>query len=91
MHKRPRVTVREFLNGLRAINYRHLAVIVVLSEIFTAIMNTIMGILWWGTISYDLIMIGTIDAFVVSLLVGTIILYIIKRLHEAEEKYRELV
>jgi len=91
MPKKNLTAPRAVLNRLRAINLWHLALITILAETVTAVMNTIMGILWWGRVSFDLITIGTIDALVASLVVGTIVLYIIEKLRETDKKYRELV
>ncbi|MBI5074659.1 MAG: PAS domain S-box protein [Nitrospirae bacterium] len=91
MSTRTHTAQNQVLRRLRAINLWHLALITVLAEIVTAFMNTMMGILWWGSVSYDLIQIGTVDAFVASLVVGTIVLYIIERLRETDRKYRDLV
>ncbi|MDP2158112.1 MAG: hypothetical protein Q8K68_10445, partial [Nitrospirota bacterium] len=90
MPDKTRSTLNQILNRLRAISLWHLAGITILAEIVTAGMNTIMGIIWWGSISYDLIMIGVVDALVASLVVGTIVLYIIERLRETDRKYHEL-
>jgi PAS domain S-box-containing protein len=81
----------QILRRLKSINRWHLLWVIVLSEIVTAVMNALMGTLWWGEISYDLIMIGTIDALVAAIVVGTIVLYIIERLRETDKNYRELV
>jgi PAS domain S-box-containing protein len=57
---------------------------VVLSEVITAIMNTIMGYLWWGRISTDLILIGTVDAFFVALTVTAVIILIFREFTKVE-------
>jgi pilus assembly protein TadC len=44
------------------------AIIALLSEFFTAIMNSINSMIWWGRVDRDLLVIGCIDAFVVTLL-----------------------
>ena len=56
---------------------------IILSEIFTFMMNSLLSVLWWGHISYDLLVIGTIDAFVVALLVSLVIIYFVNRIREA--------
>lgn len=91
MPKKNLATLSQVINRLRAINLRHLAGIIILAEIITAVMNTIMGIIWWGRISSDLIQIGIVDALVASIIVGTIVLYIIEHLRETDKNYRELV
>ncbi|HHN66092.1 MAG TPA: sensor histidine kinase [Nitrospirae bacterium] len=53
---------------LRSHNPWILFVLIILgSEIITAVMNTILGFVWWGSFSRDLVLIGTIDAFVVPI------------------------
>ncbi len=91
MPNKDRIDFRQVLSNIRAINLWHLTIIIILAEIVTAVMNTIMGILWWGSISYDLLMIGVVDAFVAAVVVGIIILYFVDRSHEVNNKYRELV
>lgn len=39
--------------------------IVVLSEIFTLVMNSINSLIWWDRIDKDLLLIGSIDAVAV--------------------------
>jgi hypothetical protein len=51
----------------------------VLSEIFTAFMNAALGIIFWGKISVDLLAIGSIDALVVSLVVSSIGIHLIRK------------
>lgn len=48
------------------------------SELLTATMNTVMGILWWGAFSLDLVLIGSVDAFVVSSIVAVIVVFSIQ-------------
>ena len=61
----------------------------VLSEVFTAVMNAAMGLLWWGRIDLDLLLIGAVDAFVVALLVSIIVLLIFKAIRDHEKKANE--
>ncbi|MBI5640603.1 MAG: PAS domain S-box protein [Nitrospirae bacterium] len=81
--------IKQIIKRLLSINIWHLVLITVAAEIITAIMNTIMGIVWWGSISYDLIQIGIVDALVASLIIGSIILYVFQLLRESEEKLRQ--
>lgn len=55
---------------------------VILSEVFTFLMNSLLSYLWWGHISIDLLQIGAIDAFVVALLVSLIVIYFINRVNK---------
>ncbi len=51
----------------------------VLGEIFTAFMNVVLSTVFWGYISLDLLIIGSIDALVVSSLVSAIGIYLIRK------------
>ncbi len=62
--------LESILLGLRRNPWRVLILVVLFSEILTFIMNTIMGLIWWGRVDKDLLIIGTIDALVVSLIAG---------------------
>jgi PAS domain S-box-containing protein len=62
---------------------RLLVIIVLASEAFTLLMNTINSFLWWGELSVDLLLIGTVDAFIVSCLVGAGIIFLIYRLRDS--------
>jgi PAS domain-containing protein len=50
------------------------------SELFTLILNLILSPFFWGGISIELIIIGAIDAFIVSLVVGSLIIYFVNRM-----------
>lgn len=64
--------------------------VVVLSEIITLIMNSINSLIWWGRIDTDLLLIGTIDAFVASVLVGPIAVFLIRHAFNLEDINRQL-
>jgi two-component system cell cycle sensor histidine kinase/response regulator CckA len=74
-------------NKLKTIRLWHLVWIsLILSEAFTAIMNTIMGLIWRGRIDIDLLLIGTVDAFIVGLLVSTIVIIIFRQIRNYERR-----
>ena len=80
----------KLIHWLEQVNEWHFVwVSVILSEILTLIINTINSILWWGEISLDLLLIGTIDAFVVSLIVAGIVIFFIKRVKQLETNLTE--
>lgn len=91
------------IQKLARVNLWHFVwVSVILSEIFTAILNIINSIIFYGKISYDLLLIGVIDAFFVALIVSSIVIFLIihireiekragDKLRESEERYRRLV
>ena len=61
----------------------------VLSEVFTAVMNAAMGLLWWGRIDFDLLLIGAVDAFVVALVVTVIMIILFKVIRDHEKRAKE--
>jgi PAS domain S-box-containing protein len=71
---------------LQKINPWHfLWIAVLISEIFTALMNTLNSYIWYGKVSRDLLLIGSIDALMVSFLVSLIILYFLKQANRLEQ------
>jgi hypothetical protein len=50
-----------------------------LGELFTAFMNAVLSKIFWEEISFDLLTIGSIDAFVVSIIVSSIGIYFIRK------------
>ncbi len=67
------------INWIMKINPWHfLWISILLSELFTLISNTALSLIWWGSISSDLLLIGSIDAFVVSLLVAAIVIFFLR-------------
>ena len=51
----------------------------VLSEMLTAFMNALLSRIFWGKISLDLLAIGSVDALIVSLVVSSIGIYLIRK------------
>lgn len=81
------------ITKIRASRYWYCYIItitILLSEIFTLILNIIQSLLWWGRIDTDLLMMGFIDAFVVSLFVGIVAIVIIRYTFRVETLYNEL-
>lgn len=60
------------------------------SQLFTAAMNTINSLIWWGRIDLDLILIGCIDSFVVTSLIAPVAIYMIRHSFNLEEMNRAL-
>lgn len=65
-------------------------IIILLSEIITAIMNSINSLIWWGHIDRDLLIIGCIDALVVTLFVSPVAIYFVKHVFNLEDMNRLL-
>ena len=73
------------INKLRTIRLWDLLWIsLIVSEVLTGVMNAIMGLLWWGRIDLDLLLIGAVDAFIVSLVATVIIILLVKAMQEHE-------
>ena len=53
---------------------------VLCSEVFTLTLNLILSPFFFGGISLDLIMVGAIDSFIVSLIVGSLIIYFVNKI-----------
>ena len=77
---------------LRSINpWHYLWIAMLLSELLTNILDLFMSFIWWGRIENDLIVIGSIDAFFVSLAVASIVVYFVKytaRIADANERLK---
>jgi PAS domain S-box-containing protein len=82
----------KFVDNLKKINPWHFIWIsLVLSEVFTTVMNVTMSFMLWGHIDYDLLFIGSVDALIVSLIVSSIVIYFLKytaRIAEANERLK---
>lgn len=77
--------LNKIIQRFEAMNSWHfLWISILLSELFTCIMNTILSLVWWDYISIDLLLIGSIDAFIVALLVTIILIYFLNRIKDAE-------
>ena len=66
------------------------AIIALLSEFFTAIMNSINSMIWWGRIDRDLLLIGSIDALAVPLFIAPGAIYFIQHMFNLEDMNRRL-
>ncbi len=83
--------LKKFMQKIEGINPWHFLWIgIIFSEFFTFIMNSILSILWWNYISIDLLLIGSIDAFIVAFLVSTIIIYFVKKIKATDILNRQL-
>jgi PAS domain-containing protein len=68
------------LSRISKINPWHfLWIAIVLSEVFTLISTAVLSLVWWGAVSRDLLIIGSIDALVVSLPVAGIVIYFLNK------------
>jgi PAS domain S-box-containing protein len=61
----------------------------IVSEVMTGVMNSIIGLLWWGRIDLDLLLIGAIDAFIVALVATVILILIFNAMKEYERGAEE--
>ncbi len=73
------------LEKTKSINPWHIVwIAVVISELFTAFLNTVQSFIWYGKLSPDLLVIGAIDGLIVPLIVAPIVIYFMR--HTAELK-----
>ena len=54
-------------------------------------MDILMGLLWWGRIDIDLLIIGSIDAFVVALFVSIILILLFRQIRKNERHSEDAV
>ncbi|MGE5300646.1 MAG: ATP-binding protein [Acidobacteriota bacterium] len=72
-----------FLSRALTLNPWHFVWITILSsEVITFCLNAVQSMLRWGHVSWELIRIGIVDAFVVSLFVAPIVIYFLKAANE---------
>lgn len=62
---------------------------VLCAEILTAMMTSVLSLAWWGEVRIDLLLIGSIDALVVSFIVTIILISIFKYIKEIELKHQQ--
>jgi two-component system, cell cycle sensor histidine kinase and response regulator CckA len=65
-------------------------IITLLSQVFTAAMNILNSLIWWGRIDLDLILIGCIDSLAVTTLIAPLAIYMIRHFFNLEEMNRNL-
>ena len=76
---RERDLKKKFLSVLYKMNpWNFVWISVVCSVILAAIFNSIQSILFWGRISRDLLIIGTIDSVIISSAVASLIIYFVR-------------
>jgi PAS domain S-box-containing protein len=63
---------------------------VIVSELFTGVLNTIQSYARYGSLSTDLLMIGAVDAMFVPLIVAPVVIYFIKETKELQAINAEL-
>jgi signal transduction histidine kinase len=78
------------LRGSRRWPWILVGFIVVASEIITFLMNSITSLILWGRLDRNLLLIGTIDAFVASAFIGPIAVFLILRAFSLEDFNRKL-
>jgi hypothetical protein len=80
----------QIVDRLQTVSWWHFIWVTLLfAEVFTAGMNTLMGWLVWGDVSGELILIGVADALVVSLLVGTGLIALLRFIRDRDRRAKE--
>jgi PAS domain S-box-containing protein len=78
--------IAKIFDKLKALNPWHFLWIgVLMAEIFTLIMSSVASLLLWGFIPNKILVIGFIDSFVVSIIVISILIYLMKESLELTE------
>jgi len=62
----------------------------IMTETFTAVMNSLQSYIYYGRISRELMVIGTIDALIVTLIAAPVVIYFLKHNDDLEKKNEEL-
>jgi signal transduction histidine kinase len=69
---------RQIIHKLETINpWNFTWIILIFAELITLLINSIQSLLWWGKISRDLLLIGTVDAFINTLIIAPLAIYFI--------------
>lgn len=74
------------LNSLK--KWQLMLYIFIIAEIMTFALNYSQSLIWWGHVNQDLLLIGTIDAAVIVLILGPLLIYSITLMTKFEE-YRK--
>jgi two-component system, sensor histidine kinase PdtaS len=87
-----KIMMSNLFNKIKTIKIWNLLWIsLILSEGFTAIMNILTGLLWYGRVDTDLLLIGSLDAFVVALFVSIIIIFLFRQIRSNERHSEEAI
>ncbi len=83
--------ISKTLEKLNSINPWHFVWIsIVASELITFALSTVQGRVWWGTVSRETLIIGTVDALVVPLIVASVVIFFVRRTVELQRANRRL-
>ena len=83
--------IQKIIHKLKTINPWHfLWITILLSVVFGLLLNAIQSYLWWGFLSYDLLLIGAIDCLLLPLLISPIVIYFIFNASQLEKINKEL-
>lgn len=78
---------RSFLNKAKLLTpWQLIGMIVIFSEAAAVFLNTVLSLIWWGTVSPGLLWIGAVDALVVSFPASLIALPVFKILNQLESE-----
>ncbi len=78
------------IHKLKSANIWHIVwMTVVLTEVLTALLNVATSLVLYGTLDADLLLAGTFHAFVVSLIIASIAVCLVRQLRETERSLTE--
>ncbi len=82
--------IPQIIHKLKTVSLWHFVWIsIFLTEILTALTNVITGLIMYGELRPGLLMTGAIDAFMLSLIIASIVVFLVKHLREAERALTE--
>jgi len=84
--------ISKLFQKLRNMNSWHFVWIsVLMAEALTLVVSVIICVLVWGKVSLDILLVGVVDAFVVSLLIVVVIIYIMRGNDKSEKLNEQLL
>ena len=83
--------IEKLLDRMNRISPWHFVwIAIVASEIITFGLSALQGKLWWGGVSKETLLIGSVDALVVPLIVATLVIFFVKRAAELKKINEQL-
>jgi len=81
----------KLIEKLKQLNPWHFVWIsIVSSELITFVLSVVQGLLWWGSVSRETLIIGAVDSLVVPLIVATLVVYFVKHITELQRSNAQL-
>jgi len=83
--------IKPIIHKLKTINpWNFIWISIIFAEIITFLINYVQSLVWWGSISRDLLLIGVIDAFINALIIASLAIYFVKHSIRLDELNKQL-